>query len=63
MEISLFLARALVTKTRRGKGKDLYNWVFDEMTGGYWDKKTNRPQLKGIFQSTVRMTRRARDGN
>ena len=28
-----------VTKTRRGKGKDLYRWVFDEMTGGYWDKK------------------------
>ena len=28
-----------VTKTRRGKGKDLYRWVLDEMTGGYWDKK------------------------
>jgi hypothetical protein len=28
-----------VTKTRSGKGKDLYRWVLDEMTGGYWDKK------------------------
>ena len=28
-----------VTKTRSGKGKDLYSWVLDEMTGGYWDKK------------------------
>ena len=29
----------LVSKTRSGKGKDLYRWVLDEMTGGYWDKK------------------------
>jgi hypothetical protein len=28
-----------VSKTRRGKGKDLYNFVRDEMTGDYWDEK------------------------
>jgi hypothetical protein len=28
-----------VSKTRRGKGKDLYNFVKDEMTGDYWDEK------------------------
>lgn len=28
-----------VSKTRRGKGKDLYRFVKDEMTGDYWDEK------------------------
>jgi hypothetical protein len=28
-----------VSKTRRGKGKDLYNWVKKEMDSDYWDEK------------------------
>jgi hypothetical protein len=28
-----------VSETKRGKGKDLYNWVMKEMDSDYWDEK------------------------